>query len=90
MAFTKSTWALDGSNFNSNVPRIHKYTSSTDAIATMNTAAYFNDVSAEVSVGDQIYTIDSAGVATILYVLSNAAGVVDTNDGTTLAATDID
>ena len=66
---------------------------STDTIADVNTAAYFNGVSDEVSVGDLIYCVTSTGstaVATLVYVLTNASGVVDVNDGTTLANTDGD
>jgi hypothetical protein len=40
-----------------------------------------------------IYCLTSVGttaVATLVYVLSNASGVVDVNDGTTLANTDGD
>jgi hypothetical protein len=44
-------------------------------------------------VGDLIYCVTSTGttaVATLAYVLSNAAGVVDVSDGTVLANTDSD
>ena len=43
--------------------------------------------------GDLIFVNSSTGgtlVATLVYVLSNASGVVDVNDGTTLANTDSD
>ena len=66
---------------------------STDAIADVNTEGYFNDLSDTLVVGDLIYCVTSTGstaVATLVYVLSNAAGVVDVNDGTTLANTDSD
>jgi len=75
-----------------NAPAIHTYTTA-DTIATVNTAAYFNNVSALVSVGDLIYCWTSSGgtpVAVLTQVLSNAAGVVDVADGTVLAATDSD
>lgn len=77
---------------NSDVPTLWSY-STTDAAADVNTSGYFNDASDDLSVGDIIFANTSTGgtlVATIFYVLSNASGVVDVNDGTTLAATDSD
>jgi hypothetical protein len=59
----------------------------------VNTSGYFNDLSDSLAVGDLIYCLTSTGstaVATLVYVLSNSAGVVDVNDGTTLANTDSD
>lgn len=75
-----------------NSPSIWSYTT-TDTIATVNTAGYFNDASLVLAVGDLIYCWTSTGgtpVATLTQVLSNASGVVDVADGTTLAATDTD
>tara|TARA_R110000850_G_scaffold90678_1_gene193054 strand:- start:1259 stop:1540 length:282 start_codon:yes stop_codon:yes gene_type:complete len=93
MAFSRDGWnPIGGQSKKGTAPQMYSYTS-TDAIADLNSAAYFNDVSDEVSVGDLIYCVTSTGgtaVATLVYVLSNAAGVVDVNDGTTLAATDSD
>lgn len=93
MAFSRDGWnPIGGQSKKGTAPQMYSYTS-TDAIADCNTAAYFNDVSDEVSVGDLIYCVTSTGgtaVATLVYVLSNASGVVDVNDGTTLAATDSD
>ena len=65
----------------------------TDAIADVNTAGYFNSIANSLEVGDLIYCVTSTGttaVASLVYVLSNAAGVVDVNDGTVLANTDTD
>lgn len=73
-------------------PAIWSYTSA-DAIADINTSGYFNDASLMLAVGDLLYIQSSTGgtrVATLAQVLSNAAGVVDIADGTTLAATDGD
>lgn len=73
-------------------PSIHTYTT-TDAIADCNTEGYFNDISDILSAGDLLYLQTSTGttrVATLAQVLTNAAGVVDIADGTTLAATDND
>lgn len=89
--------AYDKSNFKPGdssgpAPSIHTYTT-TDTIATVNTAGYFNDASLILSVGDLIYCWTSSGgtpVAVLTQVLSNASGVVDVADGTVLAATDTD
>ena len=93
MAFSRDGWnPIGGQSKKGSAPQLYSYTS-TDAIADVNTAAYFNGVSDEVSVGDLIYCVTSTGstaVATLVYVLTNASGVVDVNDGTTLAATDSD
>ena len=73
-----------------NGPRIWVY-SSTDAIATVNTAGYFNDASSKLSVRDIIFVCDTATPTTsIVSVLTNSAGVVDVSDGTTIAETDSD
>lgn len=93
MAFSRTGWnPIGGQSKKGTAPQIFSYTS-TDTIATCNTEGYFNDVSDEVAVGDMIFANTSTGgtlVATLLYVLSNASGVVDVNDGTTLANTDSD
>lgn len=73
-------------------PRLWTYTT-TDTIATVNTSGYFDNVSDTLSVGDLLYCNTSTGgtlVCTLTQVLTNAAGVVDVADGTTLAATDGD
>ena len=71
-------------------PQMWAYTS-TDAIATVNTAGYFNDASDVLKVGDLIYVHDSnTPTASLVVVLSNASGVVDVSDGTTIAVTDTD
>lgn len=93
MAFSRTGWnTIGGMSKKGTAPVIWTYTT-TDTIATANTAGYFNDVSDEVSVGDLIFVNSSTGgtlVATLVYVLSNASGIVDINDGTTLANTDSD
>jgi hypothetical protein len=73
-------------------PSMYAYRT-TDAIADVNTTGYFNSLSTLLTVGDLIYCVTSTGttaVASFVYVLSNAAGVVDVNDGTVLANTDSD
>jgi hypothetical protein len=71
-------------------PRIWVY-STTDTIATVNTAAYFDDASDLLQVRDIIFVCDTnAPTTTIVSVLTNASGVVDVSDGTTIAETDSD
>jgi hypothetical protein len=73
-----------------NAPQIWTYTSA-DSIATVNTTAYFNDASSLLKVGDIIFVYDSATpTMSIVFVLSNASGVVDVSDGLTVTATDTD
>jgi hypothetical protein len=66
------------------------YTSA-DAIATVNTAGYFNDASEMMAVRDVIIVVDSNTPTTSLVsVLSNASGVVDVSDGLAITETDSD
>ena len=71
-------------------PRLWRYVSSDDAIATINTAGYFNNASKELSVNDRIWVVDSANVHSDVIVNANASGVVDVTDGLTITATDSD
>lgn len=92
MAFSATGFATIGASKKGNAPSVYSY-STTDAIADVNTEGYFNSLSDTLAVGDLIYCLTSTGstaVATLVYVLSNSAGVVDVNDGTTLANTDSD
>lgn len=92
MAFSSAGWSVIGASKRGNAPSVFTYTT-TDSIATVNTEGYFNTLANTLSVGDLIYCVTSTGttaVATLVYVLSNASGVVDINDGTTLANTDTD
>mgnify|MGYP003627566603 FL=1 len=71
-------------------PQVWTYTSA-DAIATVNTAAYFNNASTLLNVRDIIFVVDSnTPTLHIVSVLSNASGVVDISDGTAIAETDSD
>lgn len=66
------------------------YTSA-DAIADVNTAAYFNDASHMLGIRDVIIVVDSATPTTsFISVLTNAAGVVDVSDGLAITETDTD
>jgi len=65
--------------------------SSADAIATVNTAAYFNNASDMLNVRDVIIVIDTNTPTTSLVsVLSNASGTVDVSDGLAITETDTD
>jgi hypothetical protein len=71
-------------------PRIWVY-STTDAIATVRAAAYFDDASDLLQVRDIIWVCDTSTPTTnIVSVLSNASGVVDVSDGTAISETDTD
>ena len=63
----------------------------TDAIATVNTAGYFNSASNMLWVRDVIIVADTNTPTThFVSVLSNSGGVVDVSDGTAIAETDGD
>jgi hypothetical protein len=91
MAFARTGWnPIGGQSKKGTAPQMWSYTSA-DSIATVNTAAYFNDVSQDVSVGDVIFVHDSATpTMSIVMVLTNASGVVDVSDGTTVSVADAD
>ena len=92
MAYSSTGFATIAASKAGNAPAMYAY-KTTDAIADVNTAGYFNDLSSILSVGDLIYCVTSTGttaVASFVYVLSNASGVVDVSDGTVLANTDSD
>ena len=92
MAYSATGFSTVAASKAGNSPAIYAY-KTTDAVADVNTTSYFDSLSTVLKVGDLIYAVTSTGttaVATLLYVLSNASGVVDVNDGTTLANTDTD
>ena len=92
MAYSSTGFSTIAASKAGNAPAMYAYKTA-DAIADVNTAGYFNELSSILSVGDLIYCVTSTGttaVASFVYVLSNAAGVVDVNDGTVLANTDTD
>ena len=92
MAFSITGLNSVSPNKRGNAPSTYAY-KTTDSIADVNTSGYFNSLADTLEVGDLIYCVTSTGstaVATLVYVLSNASGVVDVNDGTTLANTDTD
>ncbi len=92
MAFSTTGFTAVAASKRGSAPSVYAYKTA-DAIADVNTAGYFNSLSDTLEVGDLIYCVTSTGgtaVATLTVVRSNAAGVVDVDDGTTLAATDSD
>ena len=63
----------------------------TDAIATVNTAGYFNDSANMLNVRDLIIVMDTNTPTTnFCTVLSNTGTVVDVSDGTSVVETDSD
>ena len=65
--------------------------STTDTIATVNTAGYFNSAANMLSIRDVIIVADTNTPTTNLFsVLSNTGTVVDISDGTAIAETDGD
>jgi len=65
------------------------YYDSTDAIGTIDDADYFLGATNELKVGDIIIAVGSTGgtrTVTMHIVVSNASGVVDVGDGTTIGA----
>ena len=63
----------------------------TDAIATVNTAGYFNDAANMLNVRDVIIVADTNTPTTnFVSVLSNTGSVVDVSNGTAIVETDSD
>jgi uncharacterized membrane protein len=92
MAFSSTGFVAVAASKAGQAPSIYAYKTA-DAIADVNTAGYFNSLSNTLAVGDLIYCVTSTGstaVASLAVVRSNAAGVVDVDNGTTLDATDGD
>ena len=90
MAFSSAGWNVLGAAKKGNAPSMYTYTSA-DAIATVNTAGYFNDLADTRAVGDVIFCYDSGPpTLSIVVVLSNASGVVDVSDGTAVSVADAD
>lgn len=93
MAFARAGWnPIGGQSKKGTAPQMFTYTT-TDTVATVNTSGYFNAISDEVVVGDIITSVTSTGgtlASSIHTVVSNASGVVDVSDGTTIAQTDSD
>jgi len=93
MAFARAGWnPIGGQSKKGTAPQLFTYTT-TDAVTVVDGAGYFNSVSDDVSVGDVIISVTSTGgtlASSIHTVVSNASGVVDVSDGTTISQTDSD
>jgi hypothetical protein len=73
-------------------PKLWMY-STADVKTAVDGAGYFNDAADDLQVGDIILANTGVGGTLqvwILYVASNAAGVVDVTDGLQVTATDSD
>ena len=87
MAFASSGLTRVGGDSNGS---LWMYTSA-DAIATVNTAGYFNSAANMLAVRDLIIVRDSnVPTTSFCTVLSNTGSVVDVSDGTAVAETDGD
>ena len=92
MAYSATGFTAYSAAKRGNAPSMYGY-KTTDAIADVNTSGYFNNLSDTLEVGDIIHCVTSTGttaVVSLVYVVSNASGVVDVTDGTVLANTDSD
>ena len=89
MAFARSGWGpLGGQAKAGTTPQLFVYTT-TDAATVVDAAGYFDSVSDTVRVGDMIIVHGATGgtrTVTMHIVVSNASGVVDVGDGTTIGA----
>ncbi len=87
MAYSASGLTRIGGASNAN---LWFYTSA-DAIATVNTAGYFNDAANMLAVRDLMIVCDTNTPTTnFVNVLSNTGSVVDVSDGTAVVETDGD
>jgi len=87
MAFSASGLTRIGGASNAN---LWFYTSA-DAIATVNTAGYFNYAANMLAVRDLMIVCDTNTPTThLVNVLSNTGSVVDVSDGTAVVETDGD
>lgn len=92
MAFSDVGFNTHGASKSGNAPSMHTY-STTDAIADVNTAGYFNSLASLLKVGDIIFCYTSTGgtpAMSIVWVNANSGTVVDVTDGLTVTATDTD
>ena len=88
MAYSASgltLWSMNGDG-----PKLWNY-STTDTIATVNSAGYFNNSANMLNVRDLIIVMDTNTPTTnFCTVLSNTGSAVDVSDGTAVAETDGD
>ena len=89
MAFVRNEFNTIGGQARAGVtPAMYVYTT-TEAHTAVDASGYFNDISDILNVGDMIVVHGSTGgtrTVTMHIVVSNASGVVDVSDGTTIGA----
>jgi len=89
MAFVRADFSpLGGQSKAGNTPALYVYTT-TEAHTAVDASGYFNDLSDTLSVGDMIIVHGATGgtrTVTMHIVVSNASGVVDVSDGTTIGS----
>ena len=92
MAYSATGFSTIAASKKGNSISLYAYTTA-DAIGDVNTSGYFNALADTLAVGDVIFARTSTGgtqALSIVYVASNASGVVDVTDGLTITATDTD
>ena len=92
MAYSATGFSTIAASKKGNSISLYAYTTA-DAIGDVNTSGYFNALANTLAVGDIIFTstsTDGTIAMSIVYVASNASGVVDVTDGMTITATDTD
>jgi|9_EtaG_2_1085328.scaffolds.fasta_scaffold21163_2 hypothetical protein len=89
MAFVRNDFNTIGGQARAGVtPAMYVYTT-TEAHTAVDASGYFNDISDILNVGDMIIVHGATGgtrTVTMHIVVSNASGVVDVSDGTTIGA----
>ena len=89
MAFVLADFSpLGGQSKAGITPALYVYTT-TEAHTAVDASGYFNDLSDTLVVGDMIIVHGATGgtrTVTMHVVVSNASGVVDISDGTTIGA----
>jgi len=92
MAYSATGFSTIGASKAGVSPAMYTY-STTDSIADVNTAGYFNSIASILRVGDVIFCHTSTGgtpAMSIVWVNANSGTVVDVTNGTTVDATDSD
>jgi len=89
MAFVRNDFNTIGGQARAGVtPAMYVYTT-TEAHTAVDASGYFNDLSDILNVGDMIIVHGATGgtrTVTMHIVVSDASGVVDVSDGTTIGA----
>jgi len=89
MAFVRNDFNTIGGQARAGVTPAMYVFSTTEAHTAVDASGYFNDVADILNVGDMIIVHGSTGgtrTVTMHIVVSNASGVVDVSDGTTIGA----